>query len=81
MADLELMTESGESIAADGRMREALEALPERWRHALWQLEVEGIRPRELAAQWGVSPNAVSALGCRARAALRAAYFDLPAAA
>jgi RNA polymerase sigma factor (sigma-70 family) len=57
------------------RMREAYATLPERWRVALWHLEVEGRRPRELAAELGLSPNAVAALGYRARAALRSAYL------
>ncbi len=81
VADIEPFAGTVEQPEADDRMREAYAALPERWRKTLWQLEVEGVRPRELAAELGLTPNAVSALGCRARAALRAAYLDLPNAA
>jgi DNA-directed RNA polymerase specialized sigma24 family protein len=52
----------------------AFRGLPVRWQRVLWQLEVEGRRPRELAVELGMTPNAVSALGKRARAGLRKAY-------
>ncbi len=52
----------------------AFQALPVRWRRVLWQLEVEGRRPRDLADELGMTPNAVAALGMRARAGLRKAY-------
>ncbi len=52
----------------------AFQALPARWRRVLWQLEVEGRRPRDLADELGMTPNAVAALGMRARAGLRKAY-------
>lgn len=57
-------------------VREALAQLPERWRLVLWRVEVEGLRPREVADELGIRPNAVSALAYRARNALRQAYLD-----
>lgn len=56
-------------------IRAAYESLPERWRTVLWQVEVERQKPQELAATLGLSPNGVSALAYRARAALREAYL------
>ncbi|RYJ02636.1 MAG: sigma-70 family RNA polymerase sigma factor, partial [Actinomycetales bacterium] len=57
-------------------VRDALAQLPERWRLVLWRVEVEGLRPREVAEELGIRPNAVSALAYRARGALRQAYLD-----
>lgn len=56
------------------RVRAAFASLPQRWRSVLWYLEVEGRKPRELAAILGLKPNSVSALLYRARAGLRKAY-------
>lgn len=54
----------------------AFASLPERWQEVLWYLEVEQRRPRHVAPVVGVQPNAVSALGKRAREGLRAAYVQ-----
>lgn len=54
----------------------AFASLPERWQEILWYLEVEGRRPRQVAGVVGAQPNAVSALGKRAREGLRAAYVQ-----
>ena len=54
----------------------AFASLPERWQEVLWYLEVEGRRPRQVATVVGVQPNAVSALGKRAREGLRTAYMQ-----
>lgn len=81
VADVEPFADAVAPPESDDRVRAAYAALPVRWQRTLWQLEVEGRRPRELAAELGLTPNAVSALGCRARAALRAAYLDRPDAA
>jgi hypothetical protein len=56
-------------------IRAAYDSLPERWRTVLWQVEVERRKPQELAEALGLSPNGVSALAYRARAALREAYL------
>ena len=58
-----------------GMVRNAYHSLPERWRAVLWQIEVEGRSPREVAESHDMSPNAVSALAYRARAALRESYL------
>lgn len=52
-------------------------SLPGRWREVLWALEVDGKRPRELAPQLGMSPNAVSSLAVRAKEGLRRAYLQV----
>ncbi|MCL8252768.1 MULTISPECIES: RNA polymerase sigma factor [Aeromicrobium] len=80
-ADLERWPADPGPSGSDDRLLEAYASLPPRWRRTLWQLEVEGRRPRELAAELGLSPNAVSALGYRARAALRTAYLERSRAA
>jgi len=56
-------------------VREAYQALPERWRSVLWALDVEGRNPREVASMHGMTPNAVSALAYRARSGLRESYL------
>jgi len=53
----------------------AFSRLPERWRAVLWQLEVEGKAPAEVAPAFGLSGNGVSALATRAREGLRQAYL------
>lgn len=62
-------------------IRAAYESLPQRWRTVLWQLEVEGRQPRELAPLLDLSPNGIAALVSRARSGLREAYLHhhLPA--
>jgi RNA polymerase sigma factor (sigma-70 family) len=60
-----------EDIDVRHRLADALRRLPERQRVVLWHLEVEGLRPREVAPLMGLSSNAVSALAFRARAGLR----------
>jgi RNA polymerase sigma factor (sigma-70 family) len=66
------------SMAAD-----AFAVLPERWRMVLWQTEVEGRTPAQLASLFGTTPNGVAALAHRAREGLREAYLTqfLPAEA
>lgn len=54
----------------------AFASLPERWQEVLWYLEIEGYRPRQVASAVGMQPNAVSALGKRARDGLRTAYMQ-----
>lgn len=68
-------------LDVDDHLHDAYASLPARWRRALWQLEVEGRTPRELAVDLGLTANAVSALGYRARAALRSAYLERSRAA
>jgi RNA polymerase sigma factor (sigma-70 family) len=81
VADLEPWWVDAAPSDADERLRQAYASLPTRWRLTLWQLEVEGRPPRELAAELGLTANAVSALGYRARTALRAAYLERARAA
>ena len=52
----------------------AFSRLPQRWRAVLWQTEVEGRRPAELAQEAGMTPNAVAQLAGRARAGLAQAW-------
>ncbi|KQR39390.1 sigma-70 family RNA polymerase sigma factor [Microbacterium sp. Leaf159] len=50
--------------------------LSARHRTLLWYLEVEGMKPRELAPLMGITPNAVSALALRARDSFRRAWLQ-----
>lgn len=50
-------------------------SLPPRHRTLLWYLEVEGMKPREIAPLMGLTPNAVSALSYRAREGFRQAWL------
>lgn len=54
----------------------ALLALTPRHRALLWYLNVEGMKPRELAPLMGMTPNAVSVLAFRARDSFRKAWLD-----
>ena len=54
----------------------AFATLPERWQAVLWHLEVEGDSPADIAPLFGLTANAVSALGYRAREGLRQAYLQ-----
>jgi RNA polymerase sigma factor (sigma-70 family) len=55
----------------------AFAKLPERWQVVLWQTEVEGQTPAEVASTLGLTPNGVSALAYRAREGLRRAYLQV----
>ena len=59
----------------------AFKDLPERWRTLLWYLEVEGMKPREVAPLMGLSPNAVSVLAARAREGFKTAWLQAHIAA
>ncbi|NYF09418.1 RNA polymerase sigma factor (sigma-70 family) [Leifsonia sp. AK011] len=54
----------------------AFAGLPERWQAVLWYLEVEGMRPPEVAVLLGLTANGVSALAYRAREGLRESYLQ-----
>jgi RNA polymerase sigma factor (sigma-70 family) len=60
-----------EELAVVGR---AFDSLPARWRAVLWQTEVEGLLPAELADASGLSANAVAQLAVRAREGLALAW-------
>ncbi|MFF0269505.1 sigma-70 family RNA polymerase sigma factor [Kribbella sp. NPDC004536] len=53
----------------------ALRSLPERWQRVLWLVDVEQRTVSEIAPEFGLSANAVSALAIRAREGLRQAYL------
>ncbi len=55
---------------------QAFATLPERWQAVLWHLEIEGDTPADIAPLFGLTANAVSALGYRAREGLRQAYLQ-----
>ena len=55
----------------------AFQSLPGRWREVLWLTEVDGLAPRQAAVQLGLSPNGVSQLAFRARAALRRRFLQV----
>lgn len=54
----------------------AFRTLPDRWQAVLWYLEVEGMDPAEVAPLLQLAPNAVSALGVRAREGLKKAWLQ-----
>lgn len=78
--DVDSLVDPGTTTGEHDEVEAAFRALPRRWRLVLWQLEVEGRRPRDLADELGLTPNAVAALGYRARVGLRAAYGNRSAA-
>ena len=53
----------------------AFAKLPENYRDVLWATYVDQLRPRHLAAQFKIKPNAVSALRLRALERLRSEYM------
>jgi RNA polymerase sigma factor (sigma-70 family) len=59
----------------------AFQQLPARWRDVLWQTEVEGATPTEIAPRLGLTPNAVAVLAHRAREGLRRLYLQQHVAA
>lgn len=60
-----------ESLVGD-----AYRGLPDRWQRVLWLTEVEGLRPADVAARLGTTPNGVAQLAFRARAGLRRAFVQ-----
>lgn len=54
----------------------AFRSLPERWQTVLWYIEVERMSTVDVGEIMGLSSNAVSALGHRAREALRGAWLQ-----
>src|SRR4051812_27688914 len=55
---------------------QAFRQLPDRWQEILWQTEVEGASPAEIAPKLGLTPNAVAVLAHRAREGLRRLYLQ-----
>ncbi|OXM50350.1 RNA polymerase subunit sigma [Amycolatopsis thailandensis] len=51
--------------------------LTQRHQDVLWHLDVEQLTPLQVAPVMGLTPNAVSALACRARERLRQAYLQM----
>ncbi|MDR6143226.1 RNA polymerase sigma factor (sigma-70 family) [Microbacterium foliorum] len=65
-----------EQLSDRAMLAAAFKNLPENHRTLLWYLEVEGMKPREIAPLMGLTPNAVSALALRARDGFRHAWLD-----
>ncbi|WP_447912037.1 sigma-70 family RNA polymerase sigma factor [Microbacterium phyllosphaerae] len=65
-----------ERISERSSVAEVFGKLSARHRTLLWYLEVEGMKPRELAPLMGITPNAVSALALRARDSFRRAWLQ-----
>lgn len=68
-------------LAERALVLDAYGSLPDRMQAVLWQTEVEGRRPRELAPVLGMTANATAALASRAREKLRQAYLQAHLAA
>ncbi|WP_431277124.1 sigma-70 family RNA polymerase sigma factor [Leifsonia poae] len=54
----------------------AFKSLNPRWQEVLWYLEVEAMKPADIAPLLGMKPTAVSMLGSRAREGLRKAWIE-----
>ncbi|MCW3493393.1 RNA polymerase sigma factor [Microbacterium sp. SSM24] len=65
-----------ESMSERSTIAHVFKSLPARHRTLLWYLEVEGMKPREIAPLMGLTPNAVSALSYRAREGFRQAWLE-----
>ena len=65
-----------ERIAERSSIAAVFGTLSARHRTLLWYLEVEGMKPRELAPLMGMTSNAVSALAARARDSFRRAWLE-----
>ncbi|MBW9095004.1 sigma-70 family RNA polymerase sigma factor, partial [Microbacterium jejuense] len=68
--------EFAELVADRSVLAQAFRELPARWRELLWYVEVEGMKPREIAPLLGMSANAVSALAYRAREGFKQAWLQ-----
>lgn len=68
--------EFAELVADRSVLAQAFRELPARWRTLLWYIEVEGMKPREVAPLLGMSANAVSALAYRAREGFKQAWLQ-----
>lgn len=64
-----------ERMAEQSSVAAVFSTLSARHRTLLWYLEVEGMKPRDLAPLMGITPNAVSALAHRARESFRRAWL------
>lgn len=64
-----------ESISERSVIAQVFTSLPSRHRTVLWYLEVEGMKPREIAPLMGLTANAVSAISYRAREGFRRAWL------
>lgn len=73
-------TASVDDADPDLLLVEAFANLNERFRRVLWQTEVEGRTPAELAEGMGLTANAVAALLYRARRSFRESYLEAYAA-
>ncbi|MEW6153980.1 MAG: sigma-70 family RNA polymerase sigma factor [Actinomycetota bacterium] len=77
LAEAELEPPDALLAREDGRViAEAYSRLPDRWRRALWLIDVEQRSTRDAGAVLGVSPNNAAQLAVRARSRLRAEYFQ-----
>lgn len=75
----DLSSEGGdafERIAERSSIAAVFGTLSARHRTLLWYLEVEGMKPRELAPLMGMTANAVSALAARARDSFKRAWLE-----
>lgn len=66
-----------ERDAAASELLTAFKSLPERWQRVLWLTEVEETPRPMIAEEFGIRPNAVSALYRRARRGLRLNWLEL----
>lgn len=77
-ASLRASEDAGGTTRSDSQLlADALSSLPLRWQLVLWWTVVERRSLAEVGSELDLNPNAVAALGFRAREGLRDAYLDL----
>jgi RNA polymerase sigma factor (sigma-70 family) len=64
-----------DQFAESNLVSRAFASLSDRWKQVLWQTDIEGRSPRELAEELELAPTAVAALTFRAREGLADAYL------
>lgn len=74
-ADRKNLDSFHEGTEAHDFVADAFAVLPLRWQRVLWYVEIEGLKPREVAPLLGISPNSTSALLRRARKGLRESFL------
>ncbi|NIJ03429.1 RNA polymerase sigma factor (sigma-70 family) [Paenarthrobacter ilicis] len=58
----------------DPAVLQAFSSLPRKWQMVLWYLDIHGYKPKDVAATFDLTPNALVSLHRRAKKGLAAAY-------
>ncbi|NYE95986.1 RNA polymerase sigma factor (sigma-70 family) [Psychromicrobium silvestre] len=71
---LDSQEEFHDSVEAEfnqSAIKAAFDSLPDRWRQTLWYLDIQELKPRDVAPIMGLTPNAIVVLHRRAKNGLR----------